>query len=330
MSEQTSTPDESYQDADDSLSFSASAPEQSADDALVDLEPSDEDLAGAEDPFAAEQDEAYDAEQPAESEEPAADEADVDSDLADEPVDADESSDVDESDDEPFDVDESVDEPSDADESDEEDEEAEEAEADPLLELKMHLRAAPGEWYVIHSYSGHENRVKTQLATRTETQDMEEYIFEVQVPMEDATEVKNGQKKMVRRVRIPGYVLVRMDLTTESWRVVRDTPGVTGFVGDATDPTPLTFDEIYSMLAPSVGLPEKKRSAGGSAPKAAAAQKVPDFQIGESVTVMDGPFETMPATINEIHAEAQKLQVLVSIFGRETPVELAFDQVAKI
>ena len=185
-----------------------------------------------------------------------------------------------------------------------------------------------GEWYVIHSYSGHENRVKTQLATRTETQDMEDYIFEVQVPMEDATEVKNGQKKIVRRVRVPGYVLVRMDLTTESWRVVRDTPGVTGFVGNATEPTPLTFDEIYSMLAPSVGLPEKKRSSGGSKP--AAAQKVPDFQVGESVTVMDGPFETMPATISEIHAEAQKLQVLVSIFGRETPVELAFDQVAKI
>ncbi|MEE1651897.1 transcription termination/antitermination protein NusG [Brachybacterium sp. J144] len=316
MSEQTSTPDESYQDADDSLSFSASAPEQSADDALVDLEPSDEDLAGAEDPFAAEQqDEADDAEQPAESEEPAADETDVDADETDEASDSDEA-------DEPADFDEA----SDSDDA----EEDEEAEVDPLLELKMHLRAAPGEWYVIHSYSGHENRVKTQLATRTETQDMEEYIFEVQVPMEDATEVKNGQKKMVRRVRIPGYVLVRMDLTTESWRVVRDTPGVTGFVGDATDPTPLTFDEIYSMLAPSVGLPEKKRSAGGSAPKAAAAQKVPDFQIGESVTVMDGPFETMPATINEIHAEAQKLQVLVSIFGRETPVELAFDQVAKI
>src|SRR5699024_7569028 len=204
------------------------------------------------------------------------------------------------------------------------------AEEDPLVQLKRHLRAAAGDWYVMHSYSGHENRVKTQLATRTETQDMEEYIFEVQVPMEDATEVKNGQKKIVRRVRVPGYVLVRMDLTTESWRVVRDTPGVTGFVGNATDPTPLSFDEVYSMLAPSVGLPEKKRGSGAGAGKAAAAQKVPDFQVGESVTVMDGPFETMPATISEIHSEAQKLEVLVSIFGRETPVELAFDQVAKI
>ncbi|MGO2822095.1 MAG: transcription termination/antitermination protein NusG, partial [Brachybacterium tyrofermentans] len=139
----------------------------------------------------------------------------------------------------------------------------------------------------------------------------------------------NGQKKIVRRVRIPGYVLVRMDLTTESWRVVRDTPGVTGFVGNATEPTPLNFDEIYSMLEPSVGLPEKKRSTGGT-PAKSTAQKMPDFQVGESVTVMDGPFETMPASISEIHTESQKLQVLVSIFGRETPVELAFDQVAKI
>ena len=198
------------------------------------------------------------------------------------------------------------------------------------MQLKMHLRSSFGEWYVIHSYSGHENRVKTQLATRTETQDMEDYIFEVQVPMEDATEVKNGQKKIVRRVRVPGYVLVRMDLTTESWRVVRDTPGVTGFVGNATDPTPLSFDEIYSLLAPSVGLPEKKRSSGGTPAKASAAQKLPDFHVGESVTVMDGPFETMPATISEIHNEAQKLQVLVTIFGRETPVELGFDQVTKM
>ena len=205
-------------------------------------------------------------------------------------------------------------------------------EDDAIEEFKSDLRMQDGDWYVIHSYAGYENRVKVNIESRTVSLNMEEFIFEVQVPMEDATEVKNGQKKIVRRVRIPGYVLVRMDLTTESWRVVRDTPGVTGFVGNATEPTPLTFDEIFSMLAPSVGLPEKKRSSGssGSSSKPAAAQKVPDFQVGESVTVMDGPFETMPATISEIHAEAQKLQVLVSIFGRETPVELAFDQVAKI
>lgn len=203
------------------------------------------------------------------------------------------------------------------------------AEEDPVAVLRRQLRSAPGEWYVIHSYSGHENRVKTQLTTRIETQDMEEYIFQVEVPMEDATEVKGGQKKVVRRVRIPGYVYVRMEMTEGSWRVVRDTPGVTGFVGNATDPTPLSFDEIFSVLAPSAGLPEKKRSSSSSA-KAQAAQKMPDFQVGESVTVMDGPFETMPASIAEIDAEHRKLRVLVSIFGRETPVELAFDQVAKI
>lgn len=305
MSETTSTPDKSFDDVDDTLSFSASAPtgqaagedvaaeETAAEDAELDAELSDDDA-------------------------PAGDEsAEAPVDHADEPAEADDS-----------------DEPAGADEAPaaEAAPAAEEAEEDPVQQLRMHLRSALGEWYVIHSYSGHENRVKTQLATRTETMDMEEFIFEVQVPMEDATEVKNGQKKIVRRVRIPGYVLVRMDLTTESWRVVRDTPGVTGFVGNATEPTPLTFDEIFSMLAPSVGLPEKKRSSGssGSSSKPAAAQKVPDFQVGESVTVMDGPFETMPATISEIHAEAQKLQVLVSIFGRETPVELGFDQVAKI
>ena len=295
MSETTSTPDESFDDVDDTLSFSASAPAEQAPAA-------DEDVAGDDAELAA-----------AEGEGVASDES------AEAPADEDEQPSAEDSEDEDS-------------ESDVEDGAAEEPEEDPLQQLRMHLRSALGEWYVIHSYSGHENRVKTQLATRTETMDMEEFIFEVQVPMEDATEVKNGQKKIVRRVRIPGYVLVRMDLTTESWRVVRDTPGVTGFVGNATEPTPLTFDEIYSMLAPSVGLPEKKRSSGGAgaSSKPAAAQKVPDFQVGESVTVMDGPFETMPATISEIHAEAQKLQVLVSIFGRETPVELGFDQVAKI
>lgn len=305
MSETTSTPDKSFDDVDDTLSFSASAPtgeaagedvaaeETAAEDAELDAELSDDDA-------------------------PAGDEsAEAPVDHADEPAEADDSDEAAGADEAPA----AEDAPA-----------AEEAEEDPVQQLRMHLRSALGEWYVIHSYSGHENRVKTQLATRTETMDMEEFIFEVQVPMEDATEVKNGQKKIVRRVRIPGYVLVRMDLTTESWRVVRDTPGVTGFVGNATEPTPLTFDEIFSMLAPSVGLPEKKRSSGssGSSSKPAAAQKVPDFQVGESVTVMDGPFETMPATISEIHAEAQKLQVLVSIFGRETPVELGFDQVAKI
>ena len=312
MSETTSTPDESFDDVDDTLSFSASAPTGQA---------AGEDVAAEE--------AAAEGAELGEGAELSDDAAQADGESAEAPVDdveADEPADTDDSD-EPADADEAP-----AAEEAEDAPAAEEAEEDPVQQLRMHLRSALGEWYVIHSYSGHENRVKTQLATRTETMDMEEFIFEVQVPMEDATEVKNGQKKSVRRVRIPGYVLVRMDLTTESWRVVRDTPGVTGFVGNATEPTPLTFDEIFSMLAPSVGLPEKKRSSGssGSSSKPAAAQKVPDFQVGESVTVMDGPFETMPATISEIHAEAQKLQVLVSIFGRETPVELGFDQVAKI
>lgn len=288
--EESSTPDESYQGVDDSLSFSASAQPQAA----APQEDADEQLV----------------------------EETVEEQPADEPVDEAQAAD------DSTEQDESTEGGEESAES--EGEQAEPEEEDPLVQLKMHLRSSFGEWYVVHSYSGHENRVKTQLATRTETQDMEDHIFEVQVPMEDATEVKNGQKKIVRRVRVPGYVLVRMDLTTESWRVVRDTPGVTGFVGNATDPTPLSFDEIYSLLAPSVGLPEKKRSSGGTPAKASAAQKLPDFHVGESVTVMDGPFETMPATISEIHTESQKLQVLVTIFGRETPVELGFDQVTKM
>jgi len=312
MSDQTSSPEEPYQDVDDSLSFSSSPQAETAapEGAESDLESQSAEgssLEGADDVEQTDDvEQAGDAEQAGDvepSSTEAGDSAAVEADDSDEPADSEGSAESD-----------------DSEESEEE---------DPLLQLKMHLRSALGEWYVIHSYSGHENRVKTQLATRTETQDMEDFIFEVQVPMEDATEVKNGQKKIVRRVRIPGYVLVRMDLTTESWRVVRDTPGVTGFVGNATEPTPLNFDEIYSMLEPSVGLPEKKRSTGGT-PAKSTAQKMPDFQVGESVTVMDGPFETMPASISEIHTESQKLQVLVSIFGRETPVELAFDQVAKI
>ncbi|MFC7375988.1 transcription termination/antitermination protein NusG [Brachybacterium sp. GCM10030267] len=302
MSDQTSSPEESYQDVDDSLSFSSS-PETDAAPQAADAEAQSSEAELAEDA-------SVDQQAPTEEGEDAAETA----------------ADPDDGDAEPATGDEAAE--SEAPQESEDSEESEQE--DPLVELKRHLRSAPGEWYVVHSYSGHENRVKSQLATRTETQDMEDYIFEVQVPMEDATEVKNGQKKIVRRVRVPGYVLVRMDLTTESWRVVRDTPGVTGFVGNATDPTPLSFDEIYSLLEPSVGLPEKKRSSGGTPSKPAAAQKMPDFHVGESVTVMDGPFETMPATISEIHAETQKLQVLVSIFGRETPVELGFDQVTKI
>lgn len=196
--------------------------------------------------------------------------------------------------------------------------------ADPVAEFKAKLRRLPGEWYVVHSYAGYENRVKANLENRIQSLNMEEYIFQVEVPMEEVVEIKNAQRKVVRRVRIPGYVLVRMDLTDESWGAVRHTPGVTGFVGHTHQPVPLNLDEVFSMLAPTLVPAAQPQKA------AAAATIDVDFTVGESVTVTDGPFDTLPATISEINAEAQKLKVLVSIFGRETPVELSFNQVAKI
>ncbi|WP_404380966.1 transcription termination/antitermination protein NusG [Knoellia locipacati] len=204
---------------------------------------------------------------------------------------------------------------------------------DPVQAFKDDLASKFGDWYVIHSYAGYENRVKTNLETRIQSLNMEDFIFEIEVPMEEVTEIKSGQRKLVRRVRMPGYVLVRMDLTDESWGAVRHTPGVTGFVGNAHQPVPLSLDEVYTMIKPA----ELEMAAAASAPGAAASSggsssdtPLVDFEIGESVTVMDGPFETLPATISEINAESQKLKVLVSIFGRETPVELSFSQVAKI
>ena len=193
---------------------------------------------------------------------------------------------------------------------------------DPVEEFKAGLRRAPGDWYVIHSYAGYENRVKANLENRTSSLNMEDYIFQVEVPMEEVTEIKNGQRKLVRRVRIPGYVLVRMDLSDESWGAVRHTPGVTGFVGHTHQPVPLSLDEVFSMLAPSLAPAESKSRQ--------PEVKVVDFEVGETVTVMEGPFETLPATISEINADAQKLKVLVSIFGRETPVELSFGDVSKL
>ncbi|GLY27674.1 transcription termination/antitermination protein NusG [Kineosporia sp. NBRC 101731] len=198
---------------------------------------------------------------------------------------------------------------------------------DPVEEFKAGLRRAPGDWYVIHSYAGYENRVKANLENRTTSLNMEDYIFQVEVPMEDVTEIKNGQRKQVRRVRIPGYVLVRMDLTDESWGAVRHTPGVTGFVGHTHQPVPLSLNEVFSMLAPAL---EPTENAGTSKSSGKSEVKVVDFEVGETVTVMEGPFETLPATISEINADAQKLKVLVSIFGRETPVELSFADVSKI
>lgn len=203
------------------------------------------------------------------------------------------------------------------------------AEQDPVAAFKADLRSRVGDWFVVHSYAGYENRVKANLETRIQTLNMEDYIFEIEVPMEEVTEIKNGQKKLVRRVRMPGYVLVRMDLTDESWGAVRHTPGVTGFVGNAHQPVPLSIDEVFTMLAPNLEVPTEGGSgAGKTAAKKPAA--VVDFEVGESVTVMEGPFETLPATISEINSDTQKLKVLVSIFGRETPVELSFSQVAKI
>ena len=204
---------------------------------------------------------------------------------------------------------------------------------DEVEEFKRTLRSQFGDWYVIHSYAGYEKRVKTNLENRIQSLNMEDFIFQVEVPMEEVAEIKNAQKKIVSRVRIPGYVLVRMDLTDESWGAVRHTPGVTGFVGHTHQPVPLSFDEIYSMLAPSM-LPQPAQAgqaaAGGVASTGGKAPIHVDFEVGESVTVTDGPFDTLPASISEINVEAQKLKVLVSIFGRETPVELGFNQVAKI
>ena len=201
---------------------------------------------------------------------------------------------------------------------------------DPIVAFKRQLRKLPGDWFVIHSYAGYENKVKTNLETRAVTLGAEEKIFQVEVPIEEYTEVKNGQKKTANRKVLPGYVLVRMDLDDESWGVVRNTPGVTGFVGATGSPTPLSLSDVAKFLAPK---PEKKApgaaTAEGEGGFAAPAVEV-DFSVGESVTVMDGPFATLPASISEVDPAAQKLKVLVSIFGRETPVELGFTQVEKI
>ncbi|AWK71572.1 transcription termination/antitermination protein NusG [Rhodococcus oxybenzonivorans] len=206
---------------------------------------------------------------------------------------------------------------------------------DPVAELKAALRRAPGDWYVIHSYAGYENKVKANLETRVQNLDVGDYIFQVEVPTEEVTEIKNGQRKQVNRKVLPGYILVRMELNDESWGAVRNTPGVTGFVGATSRPSPLTLNEVVKFLLPQQ---EQKKQAAAAAVSAgdtggesfAKPLIEVDFEVGESVTVMDGPFATLPASISEVNAEQQKLKVLVSIFGRETPVELSFTQVAKI
>jgi len=193
---------------------------------------------------------------------------------------------------------------------------------DVVEEFKRELRMLPGDWYVIHSYAGYENRVKTNLESRIMSLNMEDYIFQIEVPTHVVTEIKSGKKTTVNEKVLPGYILVRLELTDESWAVVRNTPGVTGFVGLSNRPSPLPLSEVAGLLAPE--------PAEGSKPAEAAKVKAPEYEVGESVTVMDGPFATLPATVNEVNSVTQKLKVLVSIFGRETPVELSFDQVAKI
>jgi transcriptional antiterminator NusG len=194
-------------------------------------------------------------------------------------------------------------------------------ELDPVAAFTAELRRLPGDWYVVHSYAGYENRVKSNLESRTQSLNMEDFIFQVEIPVHNVMEIKGGKRQQVSEKVLPGYILVRMDLTDESWAVVRNTPGVTGFVGMSSRPSPLSLGEVAALLAP---VPEE-RTAKAEAPKLAV-----DFGVGESVTVMDGPFATLPATVNEINPDTQKLKVLVSIFGRETPVELSFDQVSKI
>jgi transcription termination/antitermination protein NusG len=218
---------------------------------------------------------------------------------------------------------------------DEEETEVEEEPAepvDPVAALREELRTLPGEWYVIHTYAGYENRVKTNLEQRAVSLNVEDYIFQAEVPQEEVVQIKNGDRKTIKQNKLPGYVLVRMDLTNESWGVVRNTPGVTGFVGNAYDPYPLTLDEIVKMLAPEAeekAAREAAEAEGKPAPQRKVEVQVLDFEVGDSVTVTDGPFATLQATINEINPDSKKVKGLVEIFGRETPVELSFDQIQK-
>ena len=206
---------------------------------------------------------------------------------------------------------------------DESAEEPQEESADSVREeFQRELRMLPGAWYVVHSYAGYENRVKTNLESRIQSLNMEDFIYQIEVPVHMVTEIKGGKRQQVSEKVLPGYILVRMELTDESWAVVRNTPGVTGFVGLSNRPSPLQVSEVASLLAPE---PEP-----GTKQAEAARTSTVEFEVGESVTVMDGPFATLPATVNEINPDTQKLKVLVSIFGRETPVELSFDQVTKI
>ncbi|MFE6784182.1 transcription termination/antitermination protein NusG [Streptomyces sp. NPDC057680] len=220
-----------------------------------------------------------------------------------------------------------------ADEVEDDEEEAEPAApVDPVAALREELRTLPGEWYVIHTYAGYEKRVKANLEQRAVSLNVEDFIYQAEVPEEEIVQIKGGERKNVKQNKLPGYVLVRMDLTNESWGVVRNTPGVTGFVGNAYDPYPLTLDEIVKMLAPEAeekAAREAAEAEGKPAPARKLEVQVLDFEVGDSVTVTDGPFATLQATINEINPDSKKVKGLVEIFGRETPVELSFDQIQK-
>ncbi|HLS92221.1 MAG TPA: transcription termination/antitermination protein NusG [Microbacterium sp.] len=206
---------------------------------------------------------------------------------------------------------------------------------DPYAEFRAELRSLEGKWYVIHSYAGFERKVKANIEQRKSTLEVEDDIYQVEVPMEDVVEIKNGQRKMVTRVRVPGYVLVRMELNEDTWSVVRHTPGVTGFVGNAHNPTPLRFEEAFNMLKPLAEIKAAEKAAAGDqkAKQTNAARSIPaevDFEVGETITIKDGSFAGLPGSISEINAASGKLTVLVSLFERETPVELSFDQVTKM
>lgn len=267
--------------------------------------------------------EAADSEKADQAEAPEATDTAVDA-VADETIEADEDAEVAE-------VAEETAEAGSADEEDEEEAEPA-APVDPVTALREELRALPGEWYVIHTYAGYEKRVKANLEQRAVSLNVEEFVYQAEVPEEEIVQIKNGERKNVRQNKLPGYVLVRMDLTNESWGVVRNTPGVTGFVGNAYDPYPLTLDEIVKMLAPEAeekAAREAAEAEGKPAPSRKVEVQVLDFEVGDSVTVTDGPFATLQATINEINADSKKVKGLVEIFGRETPVELSFDQIQK-
>ncbi|MFD9612100.1 transcription termination/antitermination protein NusG [Streptomyces sp. NPDC059083] len=260
-------------------------------------------------------------------------EVDAAEDAADEDVEAEEAAESDEAETAGDDEDETVvaDEVEDAEEETEEEAEPA-APVDPIAALREELRTLPGEWYVIHTYAGYEKRVKANLEQRAVSLNVEDFIYQAEVPEEEIVQIKGGERKNVKQNKLPGYVLVRMDLTNESWGVVRNTPGVTGFVGNAYDPYPLTLDEIVKMLAPEAeekAAREAAEAEGKPAPARKLEVQVLDFEVGDSVTVTDGPFATLQATINEINPDSKKVKGLVEIFGRETPVELSFDQIQK-